>query len=77
VLDAAIRQWDADRRPIASPLAAAVLRAAADQVVPKEQSIPDGDLTEQAYRSDERAGIRSDLLAIAAELDPPTTPPVA
>jgi hypothetical protein len=57
--------------------AAALLRAAADQVVPKEQSIPDGDLTEQAYRSDERAGIRAKLLAIAAELDPPTTPPVA
>jgi hypothetical protein len=70
VLDAFWKQ-PGDRSAIA-----ATLRAAADQVVPKEQSIPDGDLTEQAYRSDERAGIRSDLLAIATELDPPTTPPV-
>jgi hypothetical protein len=50
------------------PLAAA-LRAAADQVVPEQPTIPDGDLTEQTYRWDERSGIRRKLLAIAAELE--------
>ncbi len=49
--------------------AAAALRAAADQVVPVEPKIPDGDLTEQAYRHDERYGIRAQLLALATELE--------
>lgn len=50
------------------PLAAA-LRAAADRVVPEQPTIPDGDLTEQTYRWDERSGIRRKLLSIAAELE--------
>jgi hypothetical protein len=33
VLDGVIEQWDADRRPIASPLAAAALRVAADRTM--------------------------------------------
>jgi len=33
VLDAVIEQWDADRRPIASPLAAAAIRIAADRMM--------------------------------------------
>jgi hypothetical protein len=49
---------------------AAALRAAADQVVPEESKIPEGDLTEQAYRHDERHGIRTAFLSIATELDP-------
>jgi hypothetical protein len=38
-------------------------------VVPVEPKIPDGDLTEQAYRHDERYGIRAQLLALATELE--------
>ena len=49
------------------PLAAAFL-AVADQVVPEQPTIPNGDLTEQTYRWDERSGIRAEILAIAAEL---------
>ena len=48
---------------------AAALRAAADQVVPDEPKIPEGDLVQETCRWDERAGIRADILAIAAELD--------
>jgi len=33
VLDGVIQQWDADRRPIASPLAAAALEIAADRMM--------------------------------------------
>jgi hypothetical protein len=54
----------------AAAAAAAALRAAADQVVPDEPEIPEGDLTEQAYRHDERYGIRTAFLALANELDP-------
>jgi hypothetical protein len=50
-------------------IAIAALRAAADQVLPEQLTIPDGDLTEQTYRWDERSGIRAELLAIAAELE--------
>lgn len=32
VLNAVIKQWDADHRPIASPLAASALRAASDRM---------------------------------------------
>ena len=48
---------------------AAALRAVADQVVPEQPTIPNGDLTEQTYRWDERSGIRAEILAIAAELE--------
>lgn len=48
---------------------AASLHAIADQVVPEQPTIPEGDLTEQTYRWDERFGIRSQLFAIAAELE--------
>ena len=54
----------------ADEIAAAALRAAADQVVPEESKIPEGDLTEQAYRHDERHGIRTAFLSIANELNP-------
>jgi hypothetical protein len=62
VLDAAVLPCTI-RRGIA-----AALRAAVEQVVPVEPEIPEGDLTEQAYRHDERYGIRAALLAIATEL---------
>jgi hypothetical protein len=56
--------------PAAYDIAAAALRAAADQVVPDKPGIPEGDLTEQAYRHDERYGIRTAFLSLATELDP-------
>jgi hypothetical protein len=89
VLDAVIEQWDADRRPIASPLAAAVLRAAADQVVPEEPPHPLANSPEAkefgtpeewmytGIERDARQEARAKFLAIAAELDLPTSPPVA
>ena len=47
-------------------MAAAEIRALRDWLVPEEGSvIPDGDLTEQTYRSDERAGLRAILTAEA------------
>ena len=49
--------------------AAAALRELADQVVPQQPAIPEGDLTEQTYRWDERSGIRAAILAIATELE--------
>ena len=48
---------------------AAALCALADQVVPEQPTIPEGDLTEQTYRWDERYGIRAAILAIATELE--------
>ena len=48
---------------------AAAFRALADQVVPEQPTIPEGDLTEQTYRWDERSGIRAAILAIATELE--------
>ena len=47
------------------PLYAAELRAIADWLVPEETDVPPGDLTEQAYRQDERFGLRAKLLAEA------------
>lgn len=44
---------------------AAEIRALRDRLLPEEDVIPDGDLTEQAYRSDERAGLRAILTAEA------------
>jgi hypothetical protein len=55
--------------PLDMPVVAATLRAVAGQVVPKQPSVPEGDLTEQTYRWDERSGIRAEILAIAAELE--------
>ena len=70
VLDAVAAALDGYSGPAAYDIAAAALRAAADQVVPEESKIPEGDLTEQAYRHDERHGIRTAFLSIANELDP-------
>jgi hypothetical protein len=53
-------------------IAAAALCVAADQVVPDEPNIPEGDLIQETCRWDERSGIRADLLAIAAELEQTT-----
>jgi hypothetical protein len=70
VMDAVFDHWPGGYNHPGKPrCVAAALRAAADQVVPKQLTIPDGDLTEQTYRWDERSGIRNDLLAIAAELE--------
>ena len=51
--------------------AAAVLRAAADQVVPEEDSYEGGfsDSLEHQCRASERRLARAELLAIAAELE--------
>ncbi len=76
VLDAAFPAYDDETLYVATgekhagKIAAAALRAAADQVVPEESKIPEGDLTEQAYRHDERYGIRTAFLSLANELDP-------
>jgi len=67
VLDGVIEQWDADRRPIASPLAAAALRVAADRMMSLI-----GDICHPKYMEGIEAA--SDFLEhIAAELDRPTT----
>ena len=43
-----------------------MIRAVRDWLVPEEGgAVPDGDLTEQAYRSDERFGLRALLTAEA------------
>jgi hypothetical protein len=63
VLDGVIEQWDADRRPIASPLAAAALRVAADRTMSLI-----GDICHPKYMEGIEAA--SDFLErIAAELD--------
>jgi hypothetical protein len=65
VLDGVIQQWDADRRPIASPLAAAALRVAADRMM---------YLIGDSYHPKYMEGIEaaSDFLDhIAAELETP------
>ena len=61
-------------RPVAvhhKPRIAAALRAAADQVVPEEDSYEGGfsDSLEHQYRASERRLARAELLAIAAELE--------
>jgi len=80
VLDAAFPVYDDEEtlyfvtgEQHAGHIAAAALRAAADQVVPDEPEIPEGDLVQETCRWDERAGIRAQLLAIAAELKTSTT----
>jgi hypothetical protein len=56
--------------------AAALLRAGADQVVPEEgHALPIHISSAEWIRFDERKKLRAKFLAIAAELDPPTTPP--
>jgi hypothetical protein len=57
-----------DETPADLPALAAAIEALADQVVPDEPKIPDGDLIQETCRWDERAGIRTKILAIAAEL---------
>ena len=67
--------WDAPHDGYGAAKAAAALRAVADHVVPMGATTAD-------YRSganNERIAVRSDLLAIAAELDPrplTTSPPL-
>jgi len=63
VLDGVIEQWDADRRPIASPLAAAALRVAAHRTMSLI-----GDICHPKYMEGIEAA--SDFLErIAAELE--------
>ena len=67
VLDAVIKQWDADRRPIASPLAAAAIRIAADRTLSLI-----GDVCHPKFMEGIEAA--SDFLEhIAAELETSTT----
>ena len=70
ILDAYFTHADLLNREVShEEMLAAAIRALADQVVPKQPAIPEGDLTEQTYRWDERFGIRADILAIATELE--------
>ncbi len=75
VRDAAEKQTDLDFR-YASAIAAAALRAAADQVVPEEVRVRKGmrpggigSTTPTEWMQDQRLHVRRQLLAIAAELD--------
>ena len=63
--------WDAPVSPARNVQIAAALRAAADQVVPEEDSYEGGfsDSLEHQCRASERRLARAELLAIAAELD--------
>jgi len=63
VMDAYVEEDRAGRLAVA-----AVLRAAADQVVPRE-AIKDPTWTGEAYK--QRQDTRAELLAIAAELESP------
>ena len=70
ILDAYFTHADLLNRDVShEEMLAAAIRVLADQVVPEQPTIPEGDLTEQTYRWDERSGIRADILAIANELD--------
>jgi hypothetical protein len=74
VLDAAFSAyWSAEQEAPndAHVIAAAALRAAADQVVPEEDSYEGGfsDSFEHQCRASERRLARAELLAIAAELE--------
>ena len=74
VLDAMHRSYD--HEPTRRAIAAAVLQAAADQVVPDEQGPPrrgarpggTGALTPEEGADDQRAAIRRHLIRIATEL---------
>ena len=65
VLIAAEKQTDLDFR-YAPQIAAAALRAAADQVVPEYETTPGGS---KVWQSEPVPSIRAALLAIAAELE--------
>ena len=72
VLDAAM-QYEINPECYSREIAAAALRAAADQVVPREewpdQSIGFADWNLATERCEQRKNIRANLLAIAAELE--------
>jgi hypothetical protein len=65
VLDAAFDPWQSTDTPVS--IAAAVLRAAADQVLP-EEPLYGGD-QRWMFERDARQACRKKLLAIAAELE--------
>ena len=71
VLDAATERWLDVDDDIPAQVAAAALRAAADQVVPEEESCEGGfsDSLEHQCRASERRLARAELLAIATELE--------
>ena len=89
VLNAAAKAVLAHPRLNLEHIAAAALCAAADQVVPEEPPHPLANSPEAkefgtpeewmytGIERDARQEARAKLLAIAAELDPPATPPVA
>jgi hypothetical protein len=66
ILDAAVGEAHPAFAPIARPMAAVVLRAAANQVVPPEND----------KRGICHSYIRDEFLAIANELDTKTKPPL-
>lgn len=69
VLDAAFSAyWSADQND-AEVIAAAALRAAADQVVPETELLMNARGTRSWHKAIRQAEIRSELLAIAAELE--------
>jgi hypothetical protein len=65
VLDAAFDPWQSTDTPVS--IAAAVLRAAADQVVPEPDDWDKDNFSIQALRL--RCVMRDQILAIAAELE--------
>ena len=71
VLDAATERWLDVDDDIPAQVAVAALRAAADQVVPEEESCEGGfsDSLEHQCRASERRLARAELLAIATELE--------
>ena len=72
VLDAIQDELDATAEitPRSGSVAAAVLRAAADQVVPQPSMLVEGGRTyEEAWTATVHEAIRRQLLAIAAELE--------
>ena len=66
VIDAAM-QYEINPECYSREIAAAALRAAADQVVPEPDDIDKGSLSLAAIRN--RCKVRDQLLAIAAELE--------
>jgi hypothetical protein len=59
-----------DETPADLPALSAALRAAADQVVPEYETTPGGS---KIWPSGPVPSIRTELLAIADELDPPSS----
>ncbi len=66
VLDVAM-QYEINPECYSREIAAAALRAAADQVAPEPDDIDEGSLSLAAIRN--RCKVRDELLAIAAELE--------